>query len=111
MSILVNSFPIGGTMITTQNFIIGAQLPSFFVGGNSALMRCWNIELSDINVLAEYNFKLNGNITNPSNLVGSPNIKTSTFDGLDWTFPDIANNSIFKSVNMELGDRVEDCPT
>jgi len=111
LTIVQNNFPALGTMITAQNFIIGAQLPTLFVGGNSAQVRAWNVELNSADILAEYNIStLNNNIIKQANLIGSPNIKTATFNGLDWDFPDIAGNSTFTSVNMELLDRVEDCP-
>jgi hypothetical protein len=110
-TILQNNFPIGGTMLTSQNFLIGAQLPSLFVGGKSASVRCWGIELNSSEVNQEYNYKLNGSIVKIDNLIGSPNYQTGVFNGSEWDFPDIANNSTFQTVNMETGDRVENCPT
>jgi len=106
-----NNFPVGGSMITAQNFIIGAQLPTLFVGGSSAQVRTWNIKLGSSAILFDYNGgEINEDITNQINLVGSPDINASTFDGLNWDFPDIAGKSIFTSINMEISDKVEDCP-
>ena len=98
-------------MITAQNFSIGAQPPTIFVGGSSAQVRAWNIKLGSSAILFDYNGgEINEDITNQINLVGSPDINASTFDGLNWDFPDIAGKSIFTSINMELSDKVEDCP-
>ena len=108
---LVNSFPVGGTMLTSANFLIGAQLPTLFVGGRCAQVRAWDIKLGSSEILVDYQQKgVNENITNQASLVGSPDINNSIFDGSDWVFPDIAGKSIFESVNMELLDKVEDCP-
>jgi len=110
-TILQNNFPIGGTMLTSQNFLIGAQLTSLFVSGKSASVRCWDVELNSTDVDQEYNYKLNGSIVKIARLIGSPNYSTGNFDGLNWNFPDIAGSSTFQSVLMELEDRVENCPT
>ena len=110
MVTMVNSFPIGGTMLTTQNFLIGAQLSTLFISGKSASVRAWDIELNASDVSQEYTYKLNGCTVKQNNLIGSPNYKAATFDGLNWDFPDIANNSVFNSVNLEENDLTTDCP-
>ena len=111
MATIVNSFPIGGTMITAQNFLIGAQLPTVFVGGNHGQMRTWDIELTPADVVTEYNFGLIGTTwTQGANLVAAPDIATATYNGSTWDFPDLTSNSTFISNGLQLGDRVDDCP-
>jgi hypothetical protein len=111
MTTLVNSFPIAGSMITTQNFLIGAQLPTLFVPGNHGQMRCWDIELAPADVVTEYNFGLIGTAwTQGANLVAAPDIASATFNGTTWDFPDLTGNSTFTSSGLQLGDRVDDCP-
>lgn len=109
-TIVQNNFPIGGTMLTAQNFLIGAQLPTLFISGKSAAARAWNVVLDSLDIEKEYNYKLNGCIVKQNNLIGAPNYQTANFDGLNWIFPDIANNSVFNSVNLEENDLTTDCP-
>ena len=105
-----NNFPIGGTMLTTQNFLIAAQLPTLFAPGKTAAVRAWNLELNSTEVFEEYSFRAEGCIIKQSNLIGAPNYKAGTFDGLNWSFPDIAGNSVFNSVNLEENDLLDECP-
>ena len=110
ITIVQNNFPVAGTMITAQNFLIGAQLPTLFVGGNHGQMRAWDIELTLADVVTEYNYGLIGTTwTQGANLVAAPDIASATF-GTTWDFPDLTGNSIFTSSGLQLGDRVDDCP-
>ena len=109
-TIIQNNFPGAGTMLTAQNFLIGAQLPTLFISGKSAAARAWNVVLDSLDIEKEYNYKLNGCIVKQNNLIGAPNYQTANFDGLNWIFSDIANNSVFNSVNLEENDLTTDCP-
>jgi len=101
-----------GSLLTAQNFTIGAQPPTGFAVGNHGQMRTWDIELTPADVVTEYNFGLIGTTwTQGANLVAAPDIASATFNGVTWDFPDLAGNSIFTSSGLQLGDRVDDCPT
>jgi len=106
-----NNFPVAGTMITAQNFLIGAQLPTTFVGGNHGQMRTWDIELAPADVVIDFNYmQISTTWTQGANLVAAPDIASATFNGTTWDFPDLTGNSIFTSSGLQLGDRVDDCP-
>jgi len=108
---LQNNFPGAGTMLTAQNFLIGAQFPTLFVGGNHGQMRTWDVELTPAEIMTEYNFgKINTTWVQGANLVAAPDIATSTYNGATWNFPDLTSNSVFTSAGLQLVDKVDDCP-
>ncbi len=72
----------------------------------------WDTELTSVQASAEYN---GGQILIPavqgSNLVLETDINNATFDGSEWLIPDLTEKtSGYQSVNMEVEDRVEECP-
>ncbi len=104
-----------GTMINGEKVTIGGQPTAtnpIYGTGNIASVRMWNTELTSVQVAAEYN---GGTILNPAvqgvNLVLETDINNATF-GTEWNIPDTSGITAgYTSVNMEVGDRVEDCPT
>jgi hypothetical protein len=85
--------------------------PGFF-SGNIASARMWNTELTSIQIAAEYNL---GTILYPAvqgaNLIVDTDINNATF-GTEWEIPDTSGITAgYTSANMEVEDRVEDCPS
>ena len=115
MAVNIISDAISGTMLNVRPLIIGGQPtatnPLYWVG-NIAKSRMWNTELTSIQAVAEYN---GGTILIPSvqgaNLILDTDINNATF-GTEWNIPDLTGITAgYTSVNMEVEDRVEDCPT
>ena len=99
-----------GTIINTSFLNIGGDL--LYFNGNIAKSRAWNVELTSIQVAALYN---GGSILTPpvqgANLIIDTDIDNATF-GTEWNVPDLtAITAGYTSVNMEVGDRIEDCPS
>ena len=103
-----------GLVGTVQNALpvqIGGQ-SGFYFDGNIASVRMWNTELTSIQISAEHN---GGTILIPPvqgvNLVLDTDINNATF-GTEWEIPDLTGITAgYTSANMEVGDRVEDCPS
>jgi hypothetical protein len=105
----IDSNTLTATIKNTTFVSIGG--PSFF-NGNIANARMWNTELTSIQISAEYN---SGRILSPAvqgaNLILDTDINNATF-GTEWEIPDVSGITAgYESVNMEIGDRVEDCPS
>jgi len=107
--IQVNNLNSGPTT-TSVPLQIGGQL-SFFTAGTIAKARVWNVELTASDVNTQYN---GGTIQNTpvesGNLVVDTDINNATF-GSQWNIPDLTSITAgYTSVNMEVDDRVDDCP-
>jgi len=90
----------------------GSTVPARHFDGKIASVRMWNVEISAGQIITEYN---GGVILNTpvqsANLILDTDINNATFS-TQWTIPDLTGITAgYTSVNMELGDRVEDCPT
>ncbi len=99
-----------GTIINTSQLNIGGDL--LYFNGNIAKARAWNVELTSVQAAALYN---GGTILTPpvqsANLIVDTDIDNATF-GAQWDIPDLTGITTgYTSVNMELGDRIEDCPS
>ena len=102
---------LSGTTLNTLPLQIGGQ-QTFYTAGQIAKSRAWNIELTSIQAIAEYN---SGTILTPpvqgANLVVDTDINNAIF-GAQWDIPDLsAITAGYTSANMEVGDRIEDCPS
>ena len=100
-----------GTFQTSDPLQIGGQ-SGFYFDGNIASARMWNTELTSVQIAAEYN---GGQILSTAvqgvNLVLDTDINNATF-GTEWEIPDLTGTtSGYESANMEIGDRIEDCPS
>jgi len=104
---------LSATIINATTFNIGASFGALFgLNGNIANARMWNTELTSIQVAAEYN---GGTILSPAvqgaNLVIDTDINNATF-GTQWDIPDLTGITVgYQSLNMEVEDRVADCPS
>ena len=46
-----------------------------------------------------------------TDLIIDTDINSATFDGSEWQIPDTSGTtSGYESVNMEIGDKINDCP-
>lgn len=101
------------SILTVKQLQIGAETNQpLYYEGNIASFRAWDIALTPTQVAAEYN---SGSILNPAqqsgSLVVNTGINNATFS-TEWDIPDLTGiTSGYQSVNMESGDRVEDCPS
>ena len=107
-TVLVNS--ISGVATNNVALQIGGQ-DSFFTAGTIAKARVWNVELTASDVNTQYN---GGTIQNTpvesGNLVVDTDINNATF-GAQWNVPDLTSITAgYTSVNMEVEDRVDECP-
>ena len=107
-NVLVNS--ISGVATNNVALQIGGQ-DSFFTAGTIAKARVWNVELTASDVNTQYN---GGTIQNTpvesANLVVDTDINNATF-GAQWNIPDLTSVTAgYTSVNMEVEDRVDECP-
>ena len=111
----VGSDNFTGTMLNVRPLTIGGQPTAFnplYWLGNIAKARMWDTELTSIQAAAEYN---GGQILSTAvqgvNLVLDTDINNATF-GTEWEIPDLTGITAgYESANMEIGDRVEDCPS
>jgi len=93
-----------GTIINTQPVHLG-ELENGLL--NKVLW--WKTELSAAEIINYYNDK--NIIPKVSDLILSTDINNSTFNGTEWDIPDLTGITAgYTSINMEAGDRVEDCP-
>lgn len=99
-----------GVTTNTEPLQIGGQ-DTFFSAAQIAKARMWNVELSASDVNTQYNGGVIQNTPVQSgNLVVDTDITNSTF-GTQWTIPDLTGITAgYTSVNMEEGDRVDECP-
>jgi len=104
---------LSATVINNTTFNIGASFGALFgFNGYISKARTWNTELTSLEVLTEYN---SGTILSPAvdgaNLVLDTDINNATF-GTQWSIPDLTGITAgYQSLNMEIGDRIEDCPS
>jgi len=104
---------LSATITNTIPLTVGAVFGALFgLDGNIAKSRAWNTELTSIQAASEYN---GGTILSPAvqgvNLVLDTDINNATF-GTQWSIPDLTGITTgYQSVNMEIADRVEDCPS
>jgi hypothetical protein len=104
---------LSATIINAVTFNIGATFGALFgLDGNIAKARTWNTELTSIQAAAEYN---GGTILSPAvqgaNLVIDTDINNATF-GTQWSIPDLTGITVgYQSLNMEVEDKVADCPS
>jgi hypothetical protein len=108
-TILTNNLSFG-TTTTVAPLQIGGK-DSFFTAGTMAKARVWNVELTASDVNTQYN---GGTIQNTpvesGNLVVDTDINNATF-GAQWNIPDLTSITAgYTSVNMEVEDRVDECP-
>ena len=100
------------SILTAKPLEIGAETNQpLYYSGNIASFRAWKVELTPTQILGEYN---GGTIkTDPvqnTNLVINTDINKATFIS-QWSIPDLTGITAgYTSVNMEIEDRVEDCP-
>lgn len=99
-----------GVTTNTEPLQIGGQ-DTFFTAGTIAKARVWNVELTAADVNTQYN---GGTIQNTpvesGNLVVDTDINNATF-GAQWSIPDLTSiTGGYTSINMEEGDRVDECP-
>ncbi len=97
-------------MLNTEPLQIGGQA-TFFSAATIAKVRVWNLELTASDVNTQYN---GGTIQNTpvesGNLVVDTDINNATF-GAQWSIPDLTSiTGGYTSINMEEGDRVDECP-
>ena len=100
------------TIVSTTPVTFGAGLGEFYFNGKIAKSRIWKAELTPVQIAAEYN---GGQILIPSvqgtDLIIDTDINSATFDGSEWQIPDTSETtSGYESVNMEIGDKINDCP-
>jgi len=102
-------------MVSILNSIpvtFGAGFNEFYFDGYISSARIWSIELSASEVLSEYNNKNNAATIQTASLILSSDINNSTFNGSEWVIPDLTGiTQGYTSVNMEVSDKIEDCPT
>jgi hypothetical protein len=108
-TIIANSLTFG-TITTVAPLQING-FSTFFTAGTMAKARVWNVELTASDVNTQYN---GGTIQNTpvesGNLVLDTDINNATF-GAQWSIPDLTSiTGGYTSVNMEEGDRVDECP-
>ena len=108
-NILANNLNFGPTT-TVAPLQIGGQL-NFYTAATIAKARVWNVELTAADVNTQYN---GGTIQNTpaqsANLIVDTDINNATF-GTQWNIPDLTGvTGGYTSVNMEEGDRVDECP-
>jgi hypothetical protein len=99
-----------GVTTNTEPLQIGGQ-DTFFTAGTIAKARVWNVELTASDVNTQYN---GGTIQNTpvesGNLVVDTDITNATF-AAQWNIPDLTSITAgYTSVNMEVDDRVDECP-
>ena len=103
-----------GSLINTEILTLGGQPTPYnpiYGLGNYAQARMWNIELSAAEVLTEYNNGLNSSTIQTGSLILNTDINNATF-GTEWSIPDLTGiTAEYTSANMEVEDRVEDCPS
>ena len=108
---IVNNNLSSSILIAKELQIGGETVQPLYYKGNFASFRAWDIELTPTEVLTEYN---TGTILSPAvqngNLVINTDISNATF-GTQWNIPDLTGlTSGYTSNNMEVLDRVLDCP-
>lgn len=101
---------LSGVSTNTEPLQIGGQ-DTFYTAGTIAKVRMWNVELTASDVNTQYN---GGTIQNApvqsANLIVDTDINNATF-GAQWNIPDLTGfTGGYTSVNMEEGDRVDECP-
>lgn len=102
---------VAGTFQNSDPLQFGGQIGANF-NGNIASARMWSTELTSVQVAAEFN---GGAILVPpvqgANLILNTDINNATF-GTEWDIPDLTGITAgYTSANMEVEDRVEECPT
>ena len=108
----VTSDNLVSSILTVKGLQIGAETTQpLYYKGNFASFRAWDVELTSTQVVAEYN---SGTILSPAvqggNLVLNTDINNATFS-TQWNIPDLTGTTLgYTSVNMEVEDKVEDCP-
>ncbi len=101
------------SLVNTTPVTIGASADVLYgFNGKIASARIWDAELTSVQVAAEFN---GGAILYPAvqgaNLILNTDINNSIFNGSEWDIPDLTGITTgYESVNMEIGDRFEDCP-
>ena len=100
------------SIVSTTPVTFGAGLGQFYFNGKIAKSRIWKAELTSVQAASEYN---SGTILSPAvqgaDLIIDTDINNATF-GTEWSIPDLTGITAgYESVNMEVEDRVEDCPS
>ena len=101
---------LSGNIVNTEPLQIGGQ-STFFASAQIAKVRVWNLELTPADVTTQYNGGIiQNNPVSSSNLVVDTDINNATF-GTEWSIPDLTGFTTgYTSVNMEVEDRVDECP-
>ena len=100
-----------GVTTNTEPLQIGGQ-DTFFSAAQIAKARMWDVELSASDVNTQWNGGVIQNTPVESgNLILDTDIANGSF-GTQWTIPDLTGiTGGYTSVNMEEGDRVDECPS
>jgi len=106
---------LSATIINAETVKTGA-IPSVggFIDAKVNQVRWWNVELTAGEVLSQFNSGtvLSTPVQSASLIYNSANGNGATFNGSEWEIPDLTGITAgYESVNMEIGDRVEDCPS
>lgn len=107
----VQANSLSGISTNNEPLQIGGQ-DTFFSAAQIAKTRMWNVELS----AGEVNTQWNGGViqntpVQTGNLILDTDIANGSF-GTQWTIPDLTGiTGGYTSVNMEEGDRVDECPS
>jgi hypothetical protein len=83
-----------------------------YANAKFASARMWNVELSASETLAYYNETNAATSIQTSALVVDADFNASVFNGSEFNIPDpTGTTSGYTSVNLEIEDKVEDCPS
>lgn len=108
-SIIGNS--LSTTTLNNANFYIGYILTNY-TNGLFFNVKMWDIELTALEVVDEYNAKSNFSNVQSSNLILSTDINNATWNGSEYEVPDLTGiTGGYQTVNAEIEDLVEDCPS
>jgi hypothetical protein len=104
---------LSSSILTVKPLQIAAEtIQPLYYSGSLASFRTWNVSLDSSDITTEYNSgAILTNAVKSSNLVLNTDISNATF-GTEWDIPDLTGmTSGYESVNMEIEDRIEDCPS
>ena len=108
-SIIGNSLAF--TTLNNANFYIG-HLFTNYMDGLFYNVKMWNIELTAGEVLTQYNASAGATPVQAASLILNTDIQNSTWNGSEYDIPDLTGITAgYTTVNAEVEDRVEDCPS
>lgn len=115
-ALLTNGAPISNTLSATivnaETVKIG-RIGTFYIDAKVNTARWWNAELTAGEILTEYN---SGSVlTTPvqaASLILNTDISNATWNGSEYDIPDLTGITAgYQTVNAEVEDLVEDCPS